>query len=178
VSSDLRPISYTLFAGVGRNGASAPELVEMAERGAPLFWTGAKSQVFAEARRLARLGYLKATSEPAKTRPRTVYRLTARGLRAMRAWLAEPSRYPRVQHEAAIRLFAADLGDEAAVLASLQALRGEVARLEGLVEEMADRAAAIPHRHRNILLELSLARRLLQAHLDWVDEVERAFHAA
>jgi hypothetical protein len=32
---------------------------------------------------------------------------------------------------------------------------------------------AFPHRERYLRLEHSLARRLLQAHLDWIDEVER-----
>ena len=33
----------------------------------------------------------------------------------------------------------------------------------------------MPHRTEAILLELSLARRLIQAHRDWVDDVERAW---
>jgi len=33
----------------------------------------------------------------------------------------------------------------------------------------------VPHRTEAILLELSLARRLIQAHRDWVDDVERAW---
>lgn len=145
----------------------------MAERGSPLFWTGATSHVYREARRLAELGYLSARSEPALTRPRTVFSLTPRGLRAMREWLAAPSSYPRIQHDAAIRLFAADLTQDEVVLDSLRALRSEIPRLEGLVEELEQRSEDIPHRRRNIMLELSLVRRLLQAHLDWLVDVER-----
>jgi DNA-binding PadR family transcriptional regulator len=159
---------------VGRDGASGPELVEMAERGSPLFWTGATSHVYREARRLAEAGYLDARTEPAKTRPRTHFTMTAKGLRAFRRWLATPSTYPRIQHEAAIRLFAADLTDPAVVVESLQGLRADIPRIQALVEELEERAEAIPHRRENIVLELSLVRRLLKAHLDWLDDVEQA----
>jgi DNA-binding PadR family transcriptional regulator len=106
------------MAVIGRDGASGPELVQMAGGGAPFFWSGAGSHVLRTARALADDGYLRTRTEPAKTRPRTVYELTPKGRRAMREWLAEPSSFPRIQHEAAIRLFASDLGDMEQVLAS------------------------------------------------------------
>ena len=171
--TDLSPISYAVMSLVGRDGASGPELVEMATGAAPLFWTGASTHVLRVARRLAEEGYLSTRTEPAKTRPRTVYELTDKGHAAFRAWLAAPSTYPRIQHEAAIRLFASDLGDLAAVLKSLQALRDELPRLEAVCDLFEERARAIPHRTKAIVLELSLVRRLLQAHREWIDEVER-----
>ena len=82
LSSPLRPISYAVMSLVGSGGASGPELVEMAAGAAPLFWTGAATHVLREARRLADDGYLNARTEPAKTRPRTVYEMTDQGLAA------------------------------------------------------------------------------------------------
>jgi DNA-binding PadR family transcriptional regulator len=161
------------MALVGRNGATGPELVEMATGAGPLFWTGAGSHVLRVARRLADEGYLRARSEPAKTRPRTLYSLTAKGRRAITTWLAVPSSYPRIQHEAAVRLFASDLGDPEAVLASLQHLRDELPKLEALCDLFEQRAHAIPHRTKTTILELSLARRLIQAHRDWIEDVRR-----
>lgn len=173
MSNELSPISYAVMSLVGRNGASGPELVEMASGAAPLFWTGAGSHVLRVARQLADEGYLVANTEPAKTRPRTVYTMSAKGRRTFRAWLAQPSSYPRIQHEAAIRLFASDLGDPEDVLNSLRALRDDLPRLEAVVEMFESRAAGVPHRRRAILLELSLVRRLLEAHRAWIDDVER-----
>jgi DNA-binding PadR family transcriptional regulator len=163
---------------VGRDGASGPELVEMASGAAPLFWTGASTHVLRVARQLAESGYLTARSEPAKTRPRTVYELTDKGLAAFRAWLAAPSTYPRIQHEAAIRLFASDLGDRKVVLDSLRALRDDLPRLEALCDMFEERAQAIPHRAKAIVLELSLVRRLLRAHKEWIDDVESELSGA
>lgn len=173
MSTELSPISYAVMSLVGRNGASGPELVEMATGAAPLFWTGAASHVLRVARRLADEGYLSARTEPAKTRPRTIYEMTEKGLEAFRVWLSAPSSYPRIQHEAAIRLFASDLGEPGAVLRSLKSLREELPRLEALCDMFEERAQAIPHRTKAIVLELSLVRRLLQAHRDWLDDVER-----
>jgi DNA-binding PadR family transcriptional regulator len=172
-TSALRPLSCPVLALVGRNGASGPELVEMAGGAAPLFWTGGGSHVLREAKRLAEDGYLSTRTERAKTRPRTVFELTEKGHAAMRDWLAQPSSYPRIQHEAAIRLFASDLGDPQDVLASLRALRDSLPELEELCRVYEERAQAIPHRTRAIELELSLARRIIAAHREWVDEVER-----
>ena len=54
----------------------------MARRGRILDWAG--RQYYAEPKRLARLGYLDASKAPGKTRERTVYTLTDKGLRALR----------------------------------------------------------------------------------------------
>jgi hypothetical protein len=104
--------------------------------------------------------------------PPTVCSLTPKGPSAIRTWLARPSEYPRIQHAAGVRLAAADLGDERAVVESLRALRDGLPELERLGDEIEERASMSAHRARYIILELSLARRLIQAHRDWVDAVE------
>jgi hypothetical protein len=57
---------------VGRGGAGAYDLKRMAKQGRLYDWAG-ESQYYVEPKRLARLGYLDARSEPGKTRDRTVY---------------------------------------------------------------------------------------------------------
>jgi PadR family transcriptional regulator, regulatory protein AphA len=160
------------MAVIGRNGASGPKLVEMASGGAPFFWTGAGSHVLRIARRLSNDGYLETRTEAAKTRPRTIYQLTPKGRQAMREWLAQPSQFPRIQHEAAIRLLASDLGDIDQVLASLNSLRNELTQLEQTIDHHDQRADAIPHRTQALKLNHKLARRLIQAHRHWLDDVE------
>ena len=51
----------------------------MAQHGRILDWAG-ESQYYVEPKRLAKLGYLSARTEPGKTRQRTVYTLTDKGL--------------------------------------------------------------------------------------------------
>jgi PadR family transcriptional regulator, regulatory protein AphA len=174
----LSSFAFAVMAVVGRDGASGPELVQMASGDAPFFWTGAGSHVLRTARRLADDGYLRTRTEPASTRPRTIYQLTPKGHRALRQWLGQPSEFPRIHHEPAIRLFASDLGDIDDVLASLRALPNQLPRLEALLEVHEQRADGIPHRTRALRLNHALARRLIAAHRAWIDEVQTAYKQA
>jgi DNA-binding PadR family transcriptional regulator len=174
MSSELRDLSYVVLNLIGRNGAGPHDLVSMARRGQRLYWAGAESKIYAEPKRLERLGYLTSEKTPGKTRDRTHYRLTTKGLRALQEWLARPSRFPRIQSEAAIRIQASDLADDpAVVLESFRALRVEIEELSAQLDESEQRDPAFPHRERQLRLLRSLGRRILQAHLEWLDEVDR-----
>ncbi len=173
MSSRPTPLSYVTMAAIGEHGATTPELLDKFGRGG-MFWTSSPSQVYAEPKRLLRLGWVVAEKQPAKTRHRTLYRLTARGKQALRAWLRAPAGFPKLQHEAAIRLFAGDLIDDSEILESLQQLRMDVERMRAAVARSEERAQSVPHRTRYILLQQDLGRRVLEAHSDWLDHVERA----
>ena len=56
---------------------------------------------------------------------------------------------------------------------SFEGLDLELDRLELLLRELAECGTRIPHRTRGIELQLSFARRILDAHREWVDEVRR-----
>src|SRR5690242_16748996 len=119
------PLSYVILAAIGENGASTPELVDMLGRG-HMFWTSSPSQVYAEPKRLLALGWITSEKRAGRTRRQTVYRLTDAGREAVRAWLREPAGFPRLQHEASVRLFAGDMIDDAEILASLRRLRADI----------------------------------------------------
>jgi DNA-binding PadR family transcriptional regulator len=138
-----------------------------------IYWDAADSQWYAEPKRLARLGLLAAHQEPGKTRPRTHYTLTDKGREALAAWMNEPARFPRIQNEPVVRLLAADIVDEGAVLESLRALREEIAALSAQIDAGEAAAASVPSRTEYLLLNHRLARAVLKAHADWLDEVER-----
>lgn len=78
-----------MLALVGSGGAGAHHLLRMAKQGGFLAWAG-ESQYYVEPKRLAKLGYLEARKEPGKTRERTVYTLTEKGLDALREWVRTP----------------------------------------------------------------------------------------
>lgn len=171
-SSELSAFSYRVLALVGRDGAGPHDLVRMAYRGR-IYAYNAESQYYAEPKRLARLGYLTARKEPGKTRERTHYTLTDKGLDALREWAPAPTPFPRMDHEGVTRVLAADLVGEAAVRESISALRAQIADLSARLDEAVSVADTLPHRTRYLMLNLRLARRLLEAHLEWVDDVER-----
>ena len=156
---------------VGRDGAGPHDLVRMARQGR-IYSDYAESQWYAEPKRLERLGLLRSRKEPGRTRPRTHYELTDAGLEALRGWMREPTRFSRLHMEPAIRLLAADLVGEKAVLESLAGLRAEIADLLARIDVAEAMAATIPHRERYLRLNHRLARRIVEAHLEWLDEVE------
>lgn len=170
----LNPLSYVVLGLVGRGGAGAHDVVDMMRRGGRMHWAAAESKLYAEPKRLERLGYLTSAAEPGRTRPRTVYSLTAAGEDALRAWLREPTAYPRIQAEAAARLMAGDLAEsDASLAASLGAMRAGIAEMRMAQSESEIRAADFPHRERYLRLVHSLGRRLLDVHEVWLDEVEQ-----
>jgi hypothetical protein len=87
--------------------------------------------------------------------------------------MQEPARFPRIQHEAVVRLLAADLVGAQPVLDSLLALRDEIADISARLDAAEAIATTIPSREDYLLLNHRLARRIVQAHSDWLDEVER-----
>jgi DNA-binding PadR family transcriptional regulator len=171
-STGLTSFSHVVLALVGDGGAGPHDLVQMARQGR-IYADFADSQWYAEPKRLERLGYLRSRKEPGRTRPRTRYTLTDEGREALRQWMREPARFSRIQMEPAWRLLAADLTGEEAVLESLRPLRDEIADLLARLDVAEAVARTIPSRERYLMLNHRLARRILEAHADWLDEVER-----
>ena len=175
-SGELGLFSYEILGLVGRGGAGAHDLLQMARRGRMLDWAG-ESQYYTEPKRLARLGYLEARREPGKTRERTVYSLTDRGLEALREYAGTPVRFTPVKSDPLLRLLICDLVGEPVTRASMLTLREDMADIAHRLDEAQARAEAIPHRRKYLLLVVEFLRDYLQLHLELVDRVEREFAA-
>jgi DNA-binding PadR family transcriptional regulator len=171
-SDELTLFSYEILALVGRSGAGAHDLRQMVRRGRIFAWAG-ESQYYVEPKRLARLGYLEARREPGKTRERTVYTLTEKGLGALRAWARTPVQFTPIKSEPLVRMLMADLVGEAATREGIATLRQDIADLQARLDEAETSAGALPHRRKYLLLTNTFVRGLLQLHLEWIDEVER-----
>ena len=169
---ELRLFSYEILGLVGTTGAGTHDLRRMVKQGRMLDWAG-ESQYYVEPKRLAALGYLEARKEPGKTRDRTVYTLTDKGLEALREWARTPVHFTPVKSELLVRLLIADLVGEAATRESIVALRDDIADLSARVDEAESSAEALPHRRKYLLLVAEFLRGLLELHLELVDEVER-----
>ena len=171
-SGELSLFSYEILALVGRGGAGAHDLLRLAQRGRMLAWAG-ESQYYTEPKRLAKLGYLEARKEPGKTRERTVYTLTDKGLEALREYARTPVSFTPVKSDPLLRLLICDLVGEAVTRESLATLRDDIADLWWRLDDAEISAGQLPHREKYLLLVTGFLRRLLQLHLDFVDEVER-----
>lgn len=170
--AELSSFSHIVLLLVGRDGAGAHDLVTMARRGR-VYGEFADSQWYSEPKRLARLGYLSSRKEPGRTRERTHYLLTPKGREALEVWIRTPTPFSRIQLEPAWRVLAADLVGDEAVLASLRGLRAEIAELTERLDEADAAAGSVPHRERYLRLNHRLSRKIIRAHAEWLDDVER-----
>ncbi|HEX7299765.1 MAG TPA: hypothetical protein VF257_12235 [Solirubrobacteraceae bacterium] len=69
---------------------------------------------------------------------------------------------------------AGDLLDDEQIVASLTAMRAELDRYDELIAASLNGVEErLPHRARYLRLDYSLAQRLVDAHREWIDDVER-----
>ena len=176
VNPELTLFSYEILGLVGRGGAGAHDLLRMARNGRILDWAG-ESQYYVEPKRLARLGYLEARKEPGKTRERTVYRLTNKGLDALSEYARTPVTVSPVKSDALLRLLICDLVGEAVTRESIVSIRDDIADLRSRLDESRDRAGRYPHRAQYLLLAVDFLQRLLDLHEELVERVENEFAA-
>jgi DNA-binding PadR family transcriptional regulator len=174
---ELSLFSFEILGLVGRDGAGAHDILRMARRGRMLDWAG-ESQYYVEPKRLAALRYLEARKEPGKTKERTVYTLTEKGLQALREYARTPVRFTPLKSDALLRLLIADLAGEETTRESLLTLREDIADLTVRLDETEASAELLPHRRKYLLLVVGFLRRLLELHLELVAEVERELAAA
>jgi DNA-binding PadR family transcriptional regulator len=170
----LTAFSYVILALVGEGGAGAHDLVASMRRGRP-YWTDSPRHFYGEPKRLARLAYLDAHTEPGITRKRTVYTLTDKGRDALREWIGQPSRFPRIQNEALARLVAGYLVEDRVLASSFAGLRTDLERVRaGLLDARAF-AQTLPERERYLRLVHDLGLRLIETFEEWLADVEHEF---
>ena len=168
----MTPFSVVVLALVGRGGAGPHDLRRNAEQGR-VYWEAAPSQWYSEPKRLAKLGYLTSRTEPGKTRPRTHYTITDKGLAALEQWVRTPTPLPRMQHESVVRLLSADLVPPEAVAEGLPAMRAEIETALHHLDQARERwSRTLPHRIDLLSVNDRYAERLLRLQLDWLDQAE------
>ena len=175
-TTELGLFSIEILGLVGREGAGPHDLLRLAQRGRMLAWAG-ESQYYTEPKRLAKLGYLSARKEPGKTRERTVYALTDKGLDALREYARTPVSFVPLKSDALLRLLICDLVGEEVTRESIATLRDEIADLAERLEESDRAARGLPHREKYLRLVTEFLRRFLELHEELVDDVERELAA-
>jgi DNA-binding PadR family transcriptional regulator len=146
----------------------------MARVGRFLAWAG-ESQYYVEPKRLAKLGYLDARKEPGKTRERTVYTLTDKGLEALREWARTPLSFTPFKSDALIRILATDLVGEEAVQQGFAGLHDDLVDMRARMHETAERAKSLPHREKYLTIGLEFVDGLIGLYEELIEKVERDF---
>src|ERR687890_2816186 len=142
-TAELSLFSIEILGLVGHEGAGPHDLLRMAQRSRMLAWAG-ESQYYTEPKRLAKLGYLSARREPGKTRERTVYTLTDKGLDALREYAARPVTFTPLKSDALLRMLICDLAGEAVTRESMVALREDLADVAVRLDQSEEAAHGLP----------------------------------
>jgi PadR family transcriptional regulator, regulatory protein AphA len=145
--------SYAILGLLAVRDWTTYELAKQVRRSLHWFWPRAERKLYDEPKRLVEQGLATATSERTGQRPRTLYSITPDGRTALRDWLHEPPEPPSVEFEGMVKVFFADGGTKADLLATIDAIEAEAAaRLDQLAAMAGTRPIAFPSRaHLNAL---------------------------
>jgi len=109
------------------------DLAAQMRRNIHFFLQRAESQVYAEPKRLVKLGLAKAHKEKTGRRTRTVYDITEKGRDALAHWLAAPiSKGPVVEFETLLRVMLAPFGRDEDLRAALLQTKADIADLSAM----------------------------------------------
>lgn len=162
---------YVFMAFLAVSPMSAYDVKKAMATTVSSFWSAAHSQVYQQARRLVRDGYV--AEEPGNNpRRRRLLTLTAAGRAALEAWLHSPQASVRYYDEALAKVFFGDQVGPASLVAMLRRQRARHASFLAGYEVMEpalrqwDPGASPPYP----LLTLRLGIRLERGWLEWLDE--------
>jgi DNA-binding PadR family transcriptional regulator len=124
--SELTPTSYALLGLLNVRSWTTYELAQQMDRTLGRFWPRARSKLYEEPKKLVVHGLARATTERVGRRPRTLYSITAKGRRALAAWLAVEADGPVLESEQALKAFFADGGASTDLLHTLHDVRAWV----------------------------------------------------
>jgi DNA-binding PadR family transcriptional regulator len=125
-AATLSSTSYAILGLLAVKPWTTHELVVQVDRSLRRIWPRATSKLYEEPKKLVAHGYARATDDSVGRRPRTRYTITAKGRRALAAWLSQPGDGPILECEQLVKIHFADGGTKADVLANLEATRAWV----------------------------------------------------
>ena len=117
----LTTTSYAVLGLLSIKPWSSYELTQQMDRSLGRVWPRAVSKLYEEPKKLVDHGLARASTEQNGQRTRTVYAITAKGRRALAAWLQEPGEGPVLEFEQLLKVFFADSGTTSSALATLAA---------------------------------------------------------
>ena len=127
---DLPITSYALLGQLALRSWSVYEMTKHFGRTLHWFWPRAESALYAEIKRLATLGLVRARRRPGRRgRDATVYSITPQGRRELKRWLGAPSGGFSFQSEPLLRVHLAPYGTKDDLLHALATAREKTEEL-------------------------------------------------
>src|SRR4051812_18443683 len=123
----LTPTARVILGFLQLGARTGYDIKRFSDVSTRFFWGASYGQIYPELRRLTEAGFVKPASQPRGGLARTEYTVTARGRKALHAWLKKPSEPLLFEYrdEALLRLFFGDLLTPEEVAANLRQAREE-----------------------------------------------------
>jgi DNA-binding PadR family transcriptional regulator len=137
-ANELTTTSYGILCLLAVHPWSTYELAQQMSRSLESFLPRVQSVVYAEPKRLVKLGLATAETQYTGKRKRTVYSITREGRRAVRQWLDEPGNGPSLEFEAMLQIAFADLGTKQQLEQTLTAMQQQAAETHEYVRARLD----------------------------------------
>jgi PadR family transcriptional regulator AphA len=118
--------SYAILGLLAVKPWTTTDLVQQVDRTMRRIWPRAQSKLYEEPKKLVAHGFARATDDPVGRRRRTRYTITAKGRRALAAWLQEPGDGPVLEFAQLLKIGFADGGSRADIVTNLEATRAWV----------------------------------------------------
>ncbi len=175
--SEPSPTSYAILALLSLRDWSAYELTGfMRTSNLRGIWPRAESRLYAEPKNLVARDLVTAKVERRGGRKRTVYRITAKGRRALASWLRQPSKRFGYESEAMLKVSYGDMADLAELTRTIDEIRAE-AEDDLLVAKKAfanrlDDGVLLPERVHVSALVAQFTLEMMEARLRWASFAE------
>ena len=167
----LGGVSYVILGLLHREARSGYEIKRIVDHSTRFFWAASYGQIYPELARLARAGLIEGTKEPRGQRRRNVYRLTAEGRAALRAWLREPEVGLELRDEGLLKLFFADAVGRDDRIRLLRSIRGARQAVLDRLREIERLDKVRPGTSRNLVLQYGIGH--YEWIVQWCSEMER-----
>jgi DNA-binding PadR family transcriptional regulator len=132
------PLHHALLGLVSRRPLSGYEILKRFSRSIVFFWSAQRSQIYAELKRMERLGLLTSRLAVQGGRPtKRAYAITPAGRAVLRTWLDRPTPLPPIKDPLLLRTFFADLLPPERAAEYLRDHGEAHARLAGEFEEIS-----------------------------------------
>lgn len=123
MASEPTTTSYAILGLLAVKPWTTYELAQQMTRALGHFWPRAESNLYEEPKKLVALGLARAVPDKVGKRPRTLYSITPKGRRALAAWMSTPAAGPVLEFEQLVRVFFAEYGSKADLLATIEGAR-------------------------------------------------------
>jgi DNA-binding PadR family transcriptional regulator len=118
---ELSTTAHAILGMLAIRPYSSYELIKQFDRTLGRVWPRARSKLFEVPKKLTEAGYARSAAHATGNRPRTIYSITAKGRRALAAWLEKPGGHPALEFEQLMKVFFAEQGTKAALVTNLRA---------------------------------------------------------